>query len=138
MNGGAGYQIIGFVIAAAIGFWVYTDAKKRPPMNAVLWGIGTFAICIVFLPLYLIMRKPVATAQLLPGMPPPPAGYTYTTVPPPGQPPVQGPPPVFPAPPPAAPPAAGPSGAPMHFCTQCGHRYEGTVKFCPNCGAPTA
>jgi hypothetical protein len=138
MNGGGGYQIIGLLIAAAIAFWVYTDAKKRP-MNAVGWAIGTFLLCIVFLPLYLILRKPPLTAGLPPGVPPLPPGYTYTTMPPGQQPPMQAPPPTFPPPPPATapPPAAGSSGAPVHFCTQCGHRYEGTVKFCPNCGAPT-
>ncbi|HEY1501721.1 MAG TPA: zinc ribbon domain-containing protein [Acidobacteriaceae bacterium] len=140
MNGGGGYQVIGLLIAAAIAFWVYTDAKKRP-MNAIGWAIGTFLLCIVFLPLYLIMRKPLLTAQLPPGAPPLPPGYTYTTTPPPGQapPPTFTPPPPAYAPPPpaAAPPTAAPSGGPVHFCPQCGHKYEGTVKFCPNCGAAT-
>ena len=30
---------------------------------------------------------------------------------------------------------AVPPASLMHFCTQCGQKYEGTVKFCPNCGA---
>jgi hypothetical protein len=138
MNGG--YQIFGFIIAGAIAFWVYTDAKKRP-MNAAGWAIGTFLLCIVFLPLYFIMRKPLLTAQVPPGAPPLPPGYTYTTTPPPGQAPVQAPPPTFVPPPTFAPPpppaAAPPAAGPVHFCPQCGHKYEGTIKFCPNCGAAT-
>jgi hypothetical protein len=52
------YRLIGLVIAAAIAFYVYQDAKKRG-MNAIGWAIGTFLLCIIFLPVYLIMRKPV-------------------------------------------------------------------------------
>ena len=32
-------------------------------MNGVLWGIGVFLLCIVFLPLYLIVRKPIPPAM---------------------------------------------------------------------------
>lgn len=42
------------------------DANKRG-MNGLLWGIGVFFLCIIFLPLYLIVRRPMY-------MPPPP-GY---------------------------------------------------------------
>jgi zinc-ribbon domain len=131
-----GTFLLSLVVGAVAGYWVYTDAKKRP-MNATGWGIGTFLFCIVCLPLYLIMRKPENPPGYLPpgaaGYPPPPGtpGYPVYTQPPP-------PPPQFPqagmpgmAPPPPAAPAAGP----VHFCPQCGQKYEGTVKFCPNCGA---
>ena len=126
-------RLIGIVIAAAIAFWVGSDANKRG-MNGILWGIGTFLVCIVFLPLYLIMRKPLLVAG---GVPP---GTPVYMQPPPGQYPPQQqgqyppppPPPQFQAPPAAMPPSAGP----VHFCTQCGQKYEGTVKFCPSCGAP--
>ena len=50
--------LIGGLIAAAVGIWVATDANKRG-MNGVLWGIGVFLLLIVFLPIYLIVRKPV-------------------------------------------------------------------------------
>jgi hypothetical protein len=50
-------QIIGIIVAAAIGFWVYRDAETRG-MNGVLWGILTFLFCIIALPVYLIVRKP--------------------------------------------------------------------------------
>jgi hypothetical protein len=50
--------LFGYIISAAIAYWVYTDANKRG-MNGVVWAIATFLICIISLPLYLIMRKPV-------------------------------------------------------------------------------
>ncbi len=150
MGSGSGYQIIGLLIAAAIAFWVYTDAKKRP-MNAVLWAIGTFLLCIVFLPLYLIMRKPVGAAPGTPGLPPQPMPLPPTYQQPPqaygqpqqpyGQPPQPyGQPPVQQAPPYVPPPSAGMPGTPApgqsgKFCPNCGAPHEGTVKFCANCGA---
>lgn len=51
------YNLIGILIAAAIGFWVYKDANERG-MNGILWGILTFLLCIVFLTIYLLTRKP--------------------------------------------------------------------------------
>ena len=116
--GNNGTFLISIVVGAVAGYWVYTDAKKRP-MNATGWGIGTFLFCIVFLPLYLIMRKPPLTAGVQ-GLPP--GAVVYTQPPPP-------PPPGMAPPPPAA------SAGPVHFCVQCGQKYEGTVKFCPSCGA---
>lgn len=132
------------MVAAAIAFFVYTDAKKRG-MNAVLWAIGTFLVCIVFLPLYLILRKPVGYVPSAPGMPPQPMPLppTYT-------PPQQGYPqspqsttPAYTPPqnvPPIQLPPAGSTGAVAppkqgKFCPNCGAPHEGTVKFCPNCGA---
>jgi len=50
--------LIGYVIAALIAYWVYKDAGKRG-MNALGWAIGTFVVCVIVFPLYLIMRKPV-------------------------------------------------------------------------------
>lgn len=118
----SGAYLIGYVIAAAIAAWVYSDAKKRG-MNAVGWAIGVFLVCIVCLPLYLILRKPLLTAGM-PGMPP----GTFVT---------QLPPSYIPPPAPGA-TFAPPPAAPGHFCGQCGQRFEGTVKFCPSCGAPQA
>jgi MFS family permease len=118
-----GVQLIGVVIAGAIAVFVYTDAKKRG-MNAVGWAIGTFLLCIVILPLYLIIRKPVLVAGM-PGSPAvTPLPPTYV------QPPMQ-PPPTFSQPPAGTPPA----GTPARFCPNCGQPHEGTAKFCPNCGA---
>ena len=143
MGNGSGYQLIGLVIAGAIAFWVYTDAKKRP-MNAVLWAVGTFLLCIVFLPLYLIMRKPEGAAPGTPGViPPQPMPLPPTYIPPQQQyapPPPQyapPPPPQSYAPPPVTPQAGSPvvSQGPKKFCPNCGAPHEGTVKFCPNCGS---
>lgn len=58
MSGGFGLpQIIGIIIAAAIAFWVYRDAESRG-MSGIGWGIFTFLLCIIALPVYLIIRKP--------------------------------------------------------------------------------
>ena len=137
---GGGTFLLSLVVGVVAGAWVYSDAKKRG-MNAVGWGIGAFALCLVFLPLYLIMRKPLVTGPV--GIPVPPG---YIPAPPgsyPQQPGTYGQPlppppgtyaqPLPPLPPQAAAPA--PPAGTAHFCTQCGQRYEGTMRFCPNCGA---
>ena len=43
-------------IPLAIGIWVAIDASKRG-MNAPLWGLLTFLILIIGLPLYLSERR---------------------------------------------------------------------------------
>ena len=53
-----GVRLVSFLILLAISYFVYQDAEKRG-MNGILWAIGTFLICIIFLPLYFIMRKPL-------------------------------------------------------------------------------
>ena len=131
--GSNGSWVISLVVGAVAGYWVYTDAKKRP-MNATGWGILTFLICIVGLPLYLIMRKPEGVAPGTPGMPPQPIPLPPTYVPPQQQQYVA-PPPTFTQPP--APQAGPPAASPVHgkFCPNCGAGHEGSMKFCPNCGA---
>lgn len=49
---------IGAVIDLLIAIWVAQDANRRG-MNGILWAIGVFLLCIVFLPIYLIVRKPI-------------------------------------------------------------------------------
>jgi len=105
MLGGYG---LGFLIALLIAIWVANDANKRG-MNGVLWAIGVFLVCIIFLPIYLIVRKPLLPQQ--------PYGY-----PPPGP-----PPPYSPSPPP---------GVAHQFCSNCGAPLTPGVKFCGNCGKP--
>lgn len=63
-EGGIGLfgNLIGLLIAGAIAFWVYKDAESRG-MNGIGWAIGTFLLCIIILPIYLIVRKPVGGAQ---------------------------------------------------------------------------
>jgi hypothetical protein len=100
---------VGVLIALLIAIWVATDANKRG-MNGVLWAIGVFLLCIVFLPIYLIVRKPLLAQQ--------PYGY-----PPPGQ-----------QPPYSPPPPPGTAG--QHFCSNCGTPVQPGVKFCANCGKP--
>ena len=63
------------LIPLIVAVLVAQDANKRG-MNGVLWGIGVFLLCIVFLPLYLIVRKPMFIA--------PPPGYYPPVAGPPG------------------------------------------------------
>jgi hypothetical protein len=100
--------VFGIVIAAALGIFVAQDANKRG-MSGALWGILTFLFCIVFLPLYLIVRKPLLMV--------PPPGYPGAGYPPPG--------PVGPV-----------SGGQARMCPACGKYHDGTAQFCPHCGAP--
>ena len=50
--------VFGLIIAGVIGVLIAKDANSRG-MNGTGWGIFAFLICIVALPIYLIVRKPV-------------------------------------------------------------------------------
>jgi len=52
-------MLLGLVIAGLAAYWVYKDAIERGHdlNSAILWAVGTFAILIVFLPLYLIFGR---------------------------------------------------------------------------------
>ena len=134
----AGY-VIGIIIAGLIAIWVGTDANKRG-MNGIGWGIGVFLLCIVFLPIYLIVRKPIQAKQPYgyPQGPQPPQPYGYQPPAPP-QPPQQGyvpPQQSYTPPPPAAPPQTPPPAPDVgrHFCSSCGSQLASGAKFCPSCG----
>ena len=47
----------GLVIAVIIGILIGKDAAARG-MSGVGWGIFSFALCIVAVPIYLVVRKP--------------------------------------------------------------------------------
>lgn len=52
---------ISFLIAFIAAYWVYNDARGRGHDlgSALLWSIGTLAMLIIVLPLYLLLgRKP--------------------------------------------------------------------------------
>jgi hypothetical protein len=49
---------IGLIIAAVVGVLIANDANSRG-MNGLGWGIFTFLICIIAIPIYLIVRKPL-------------------------------------------------------------------------------
>ena len=49
-------SIFGFIIVAIIAVIIAKDANSRG-MSGIGWGIFTFLICIVALPIYLIVRK---------------------------------------------------------------------------------
>lgn len=57
---------IGLVIAFIAAYWVYNDARGRGHDlgYALLWSLGTLAMLIVFLPLYLVVgRKPKTVSE---------------------------------------------------------------------------
>jgi RNA polymerase subunit RPABC4/transcription elongation factor Spt4 len=59
-------SLFGVVIAGAAAYWVFNDAKGRGHENgtAIMWSIGTFALLIIFLPLYLVFgRKRMVTRR---------------------------------------------------------------------------
>lgn len=47
----------GLVVAIIIGVLIGKDANERG-MNGFGWGLFTFLLCIVAVPIYLIVRKP--------------------------------------------------------------------------------
>ena len=47
----------GLVIAVIIGILIGKDAAARG-MSGAGWGIFSFALCIVAVPIYLVVRKP--------------------------------------------------------------------------------
>ena len=49
--------VIGLVFAAIIGFVIGKDASSRG-MSGLGWGIFSFLLCIVAVPIYVIVRKP--------------------------------------------------------------------------------
>jgi hypothetical protein len=53
--------IVGLIIAAVIGVIISKDANSRG-MSGLGWGIFTFLICIIAIPIYLIVRKPVKSS----------------------------------------------------------------------------
>lgn len=102
--------LFAFTIAIIAAVFVGADASKRG-MNSLGWAIGTFFLCIIFLPLYLIVRKPV----MPPPVPYPPPPGTY---------------------PPQQPGALPPQQAGSRLCSNCGKYHEVNARFCPFCGAP--
>lgn len=53
-------EFLSLLILFAVSVWVYRDAVSRgyTSGSALLWSIGVFALLIIFLPIYLITRKP--------------------------------------------------------------------------------
>lgn len=56
MDGFAAF--VGLIIAAVVAVIIAKDANNRG-MSGLGWGIFTFLICIVAIPIYLIVRKPL-------------------------------------------------------------------------------
>ena len=47
----------GFVLWAALAYWVYRDANRRNMDNALLWGVITFFLGLIGLVIYLVVRE---------------------------------------------------------------------------------
>ena len=58
---------IGFIIALAISFWVFRDAKKRGIENPLLWAAVVFFTGIIGLIIYFFFIRPKKET-----VPPPP------------------------------------------------------------------
>jgi len=134
-----GPYLLGAIVAAAIAIWVAIDANKRG-MNGIGWGIGVFLLCIVFLPIYLLTRKPLLPQAQPYGNPPPmsppqpPQEQRDRLAPMGGGAPPYGQPlgPSVTQPPPLqAQPQAQPA---HHFCSNCGTQLPLGAKFCASCG----
>ena len=50
-------MFFGLIIAAIVGVLIGKDATSRG-MSGIGWGLFSFLICIVAVPIYLIVRKP--------------------------------------------------------------------------------
>lgn len=121
--------LIGLALPLICAIFVGIDASKRG-MSGIGWGIGVFLLCIVFLPIYLIVRKPLLPqpGQMLyaPGqmVNQHNVGQQYGYPSGPGM-----------TQPPAAPIQQG-SGYPVHhFCANCGTQLASGARFCPSCGS---
>ena len=53
--------VISLAIAGTVGVFVGKDANARG-MNGIFWGLAVFAMMIVFLPLYALVRKPLISS----------------------------------------------------------------------------
>lgn len=62
----ATWTIIGIIVGIICGVLVGQDAGKRG-MNPWGWGIFVALICLIGLPMYLIMRKPILSEVAGPG-----------------------------------------------------------------------
>lgn len=111
------------VLAAIMGYWAYSDAKKLQlrgvtvgRFSPVTWGICVALVAILFGVLYLMQRSRALRAVTSPSFPPEP-----WTDPPPR-------PPTF-----SEPRADRPDRD--HVCRNCGHELPAyAVSFCPKCG----
>ena len=58
----SGGLIIGLIIAGIIGIVIGKYASSRG-MSGFGWGLCTFLLCIVTVPIYLVVRKPYLDAR---------------------------------------------------------------------------
>jgi len=103
--------ILPWLVGLGIAILVGRDANSRG-MNGVAWGIGVALLCIVFLPIYLIVRKPLGGAPSA-GLPVQVSTEQNRAV------------------------SAGPTVTTEQasFCPSCGNRLTTGARFCARCGA---
>lgn len=51
------YGDIALLLLLLFAIWVGRDAHSRG-MSGILWGIGTYALFIIVVPIYFLIRKP--------------------------------------------------------------------------------
>jgi hypothetical protein len=100
-------NLLGLAVVVVIGWAVWRDANSRG-MNGVLWGVLSAAFCIIVVPIYLIVRKPVLSAEQQRAEAAPISFHADRQ--------------------PSAPGAA-------RFCSTCGAALVDGAKFCGKCGA---
>lgn len=68
-----GWRDFGALFALLVGVWVMIDATKRGigGLGAFLWGLGTFLLLCIGLPMWLLMR-PAVPGETYPGRVGPP------------------------------------------------------------------
>ena len=54
--------VLGFIIAMVVAGLVFSDANKRG-MNGFGCCVGVFMMMVIFLPIYLIVRKPICVEK---------------------------------------------------------------------------
>lgn len=58
ISGDYGMELVfGLIIAAVVAVLIAKDADSRG-MNGLGWGIFTFLVCIIAVPIYVVVRKP--------------------------------------------------------------------------------
>ncbi len=54
--------VLGLIIGAVIAVFIAKDAEARG-MSGLGWGLAVFLLCILALPLYLVVRKPLLSEK---------------------------------------------------------------------------
>jgi hypothetical protein len=109
---------LGFLMACALGFWAYLDAKRFEtagvrvgPFSAVAWGWAVMLFALIFGIWYLVARPRAVAALRTGAVTAPIVRETAPTVPP-------------------------PYTGTRRFCAKCGSDLPPEARFCPQCAHP--